>query len=173
MDADVTIRRERAGDAAAIGELITAAFLGKPYADGDEAELVEKLRARGALSVSLVAEREGVIVGQAAFSPAQAPDGSPGWYALGPIAVLPAHQRRGIGSVLVHAGFEAISGLGARGCILVGDPAYYSRFGFELSPTNVPPGQPAEYFQVKLLRGPLPAGPFRFHRAFGGDVPDL
>src|SRR5262245_18642036 len=168
MRPDVTIRRERAGDAAAIGEVVTAACLGKPYAEGDEAELVEKLRAAGALSVSLVAELRGTIAGQLAFSPAQAPDGAPGWFALGPIAVLPVHQRRGIGSALMHAGFDAIAELGASGCILVGAPAYYSRFGFVLSPANVPPGQPAEYFQVKLLRGRLPAGPIRFHEAFGG-----
>lgn len=165
---EVTIRRERAGDAAAIGELVTAAFFGKPYAEGDEAELVEKLRARDALPVSLVAECDGTIVGQAAFSPARASDGAPGWYALGPLAVHPAHQRRGIGATLVRAGLAAIAELGASGCILTGAPRYYSRFGFELSPANVPPGQPAEYFQVKLLRGHLPAGPIRFHDAFGG-----
>jgi len=167
MQPDVTIRRERAGDAGAIGELVTAAFLGKPYAEGDEAELVDKLRACGALPVSLVADLGGTIVGQVAFSPARADDGAPGWYALGPVAVVPAHQRRGIGSALIHEGLDAISRLGASGCILTGDPAYYSRFGFALSPANVPPGQPAEYFQVKLLRGQLPGGPIRFHDAFG------
>jgi putative acetyltransferase len=164
----ITIRRERPGDADAIGELIRSAFHGKPYADGDEAEVVEALRAENALSVSLVAEREGAIVGQAAFSPARAADGTPGWYALGPLAVLPAHQRRGVGSTLVLAGLEVISDLGARGCILTGDPSYYSRFGFRLSPENVPPGQPSDAFMVKLFRGHLPVGAIRFHDAFGG-----
>lgn len=168
MKSDVTIRRERSGDVDAIGELIRSAFLGKPYAEGDEAELVEALRAQDALSVSLVAERDGTIVGQVAFSPARASDGTPGWYALGPLAVLPAHQRAGIGSTLVHEGLEAISELGARGCILTGDPSYYSRFGFKVSPENAPPGQPSGFFMVKLLGGQLPGGPIRFHGAFGG-----
>lgn len=167
MEPEVEIRRERPDDVDAIGALITSAFLGMPYADGDEAEVVVALRAQGALTVSLVAERQGTLVGHIAFSPARAADGAPGWYALGPLAVAPADQRGGIGSALVHAGLEAISELGAAGCILTGDPAYYSRFGFRLAPANVPPGQPAEYFMVKRLRGELPAGPIAFHEAFG------
>lgn len=139
-----------------------------PYAEGDEAKLVEALRAQDALAVSLVAEREGTIVGHIAFSPAHAPGGAPGWYALGPLAVLPAHQRGGIGSALVRAGLDAILELGATGCILTGDPSYYSRFGFKPSPGNTPSGQPSEFFMVKLLRGQLPVGPIRFHEAFGG-----
>jgi putative acetyltransferase len=157
-------------DVHAIGDLIRSAFSGMPYAEGDEAELVDALRAQGALSVSLVAESEGTIVGQVAFSPARASGGRLGWYALGPLAVLPTHQRRGIGSALVHAGLDAISELGAGGCILVGDPSYYSRFGFQLSPENTPPGQPAAFFMVKLLRGQLPVGPIRFHEAFGASA---
>jgi putative acetyltransferase len=168
MKSETNIRSERSSDVDAIGELIRSAFLGMPYADGDEAELVEVLRAQDALSVSLVAEREGTLVGHVAISPARAPDGALGWYALGPLAVLPAHQRGGIGSTLVHAGMEAISELGARGCILTGDPSYYPRFGFKLSPENAPPGEPAEFFMVKVLRGRLPVGPIRFHEAFGG-----
>lgn len=169
MQSAVTIRAERPGDVGAIGGIIGSAFSGMPYADGDEADLVEVLRARDALSVSLVAEREGTIVGYVAISPARTPDGALGWYALGPLAVLPSHQRCGIGSALVHAGLEAISELGASGCILTGDPAYYPRFGFKLSPQNAPPGESAEFFMVKLLRGQLPVGPIRFHEAFGGE----
>jgi putative acetyltransferase len=162
-----TVRQERPADACAIGELIRAAFLGMPYAEGDEAELVEALRAQGALSVSLVAECERTIVGHVAFSPARAAGGTHGWYALGPLAVLPAHQRGGIGSALVRAGLDALSGLDAQGCILVGDPPYYARFGFSPLPGSAPPGQPPEFFMVRLLRGQLPVGPIHFHEAFG------
>ena len=168
MTSGVEIRRERTSDVVAIGQVIDSAFAGMPYADGDEAELVEALRFQSGLSVSLVAEREGTIVGQIAFSPAQASGGATGWYALGPVAVLPAHQGAGIGSALVRAGLQAVIELGAKGCILTGDPAYYSRFGFTLSPGNAPPGEPAEFFMVKLLRGELPGGPIRFHEAFAG-----
>ncbi len=166
MMSGVEIRPECSHDAEAIGQLIRSAFLGMPYADGDEAELVEALRAQNALSISLVAEREGTIVGQVAFSPARAPGGTPGWYALGPAAVLPAYQRGGIGSALIRTGLQAVFELGASGCILTGDPAYYSRFGFKLSPESAPPGEPAEFFMIKMLRGKLPVGPIRFHEAF-------
>jgi putative acetyltransferase len=168
MRSALEVRPERANDVEAIGDLIRSAFRGMPYADGDEAELIDALRAQGALSVSLVAELAGKIVGQVAFSAARAPGGTPGWFALGPVAVLPAHQRAGIGSTLIRTGLEAISTLGASGCILTGDPAYYSRFGFRVSPTSAPPGEPSEFFMVKLLCGRLPVGSIHFHEAFGG-----
>jgi putative acetyltransferase len=167
MTSGVEIRPERPHDVEAIGRLTRSAFMGMPYASGDEAELVEALRAQNALSVSLVAEREGTIVGHVAFSPAQASGGTPGWYALGPAAVLPHLQRGGIGSALIRTGLQAVYELGASGCILTGAPAYYCRFGFELSPESAPPGEPAEFFMVKLLRGTIPAGAIRFHEAFG------
>lgn len=168
MPSEPTIRPERPSDHVAIGELITAAFAGKPYAEGDEADLVVALRREHALTLSLVAELRGRVIGQIAFSPARSADAAKSWYALGPVAVLPAHQGIGIGSRLVRTGLESISGLGADGCILVGDPAYYTRFGFRVCPENAPPGQPAEYFMVKVLKGPHPVGAIRFHEAFGG-----
>jgi len=168
MPIDLVVRPERPGDHDALTALITAAFEGKPYADGDEAELLGALRRAGALSLSLVAEREGVVVGQIAFSPARPTSGAEGWYALGPVAVLPAHQGLGIGARLVRQGLDVLVSRGASGCILVGDPAYYSRFGFEVRLENAPAGQPAEYFMLKILRGPAPQGPIAFHPAFGG-----
>ena len=168
MTSEIEIRRERASDVAVIGPVIDSAFAGKPYAAGDEAELVDTLRSQGALSVSLVAERKGTVVGQIAFSPAQAPGDATGWYALGPVAVLPPHQGTGIGSALVRAGLQAVIERGAKGCILTGDPTYYRRFGFTVSSGNAPPGEPAEFFMVKLLGGELPSGPIRFHEAFSG-----
>ena len=167
MPSDVLIRPERLDDHDVLGELITSAFAGKPYAEGDEAELLVKLRTRDALTLSLVAERDGVVVGQAAFSPARASAGAGWWYALGPVAVLPAHQGQGIGSRLIRAGLEALTGLGADGCILVGDTTYYTRFGFRVSPENAPVGQPADHFMVKVLGGRRPEGPISFHEAFG------
>ena len=105
-----------------------------------------------------------------AFSPARVSSGLPGWYALGPVAVVPNRQRTGIGSVLVRAGLEVVSELGATGCILTGNAAFYSRFGFEPAPESAPSGEPQEFFMVKLLRGQLPVGSIHFHEAFGGAV---
>ncbi len=167
MPTEVTVRAEQHRDFAAIGQVIRAAFAGMPYADGNEAELVDTLRRADALCVSLVAELAGSLVGHVAFSPATSSDGSPGWYALGPVAVLPAHQGDGIGSKLVRTGLDAILAKGATGCILVGNPAYYTRFGFELAPFNAPADEPAKFFMLKLLLGPRrPSGPISFHRAF-------
>jgi putative acetyltransferase len=168
MTPDVVIRSERPDDHGPLGELIASAFAGKPYAEGDEAALLVALRCAGALALSLVAERDGVVVGQAAFSPARASAGAERWYALGPVAVLPAHQGQGIGSRLVRAGLDVLTGMGAGGCILVGDPTYYARFGFRVSPQNAPVGQPAAFFMVKVLGGRPPEGPISFHEAFGG-----
>lgn len=168
MPVELLLRPERPEDHAALAALVTAAFDGKPYADGDEAELLGALRVAGALTLSFVAEESGVLVGQAAFSPARAADGTPGWYALGPVAVAPARQGVGIGTKLVLAGLTWLAHRGAAGCILVGDPGYYERFGFVRAPENAPAGMPAEYFMVKVLGGPRPAGPIAFHEAFGG-----
>jgi putative acetyltransferase len=170
MTSEFLIREECPADTDAIGELITSAFFGMPYADGDEAELVEALRSQDALSVSLVAQLDDAIVGHIAFSPARTAGGIPGWYALGPVAVLPARQGTGIGSMLVHAGLEAVSRIGAVGCILTGSPDFYSRFGFEPAPESAPSSEPSEFFMVKLFGGSLPAGSIRFHEAFDSAV---
>src|SRR5262245_14196539 len=165
MSSHLIIRAERQDDYTAIHELVSAAFEGMPYSDGDEADLVDTLRAAGALSVSLVAELGGNVVGQITFSPAQPSDGARGGYALGPVAVLPAYHRSGIGFKLVDAGLQTIVELGAVGCILTGNPEYYTRFGFTVSPSNAPEGEPAEFFMVKLLGGKQPSGPISFHAA--------
>ena len=160
------IRPEGRNDFAAIREIIRAAFSGKPYAAGDEAELVETLRVENALTVSMVCEVDGTVVGQIAFSPAQTSDGTQNWYALGPVSVVPARQGKGIGAMLVHAGLQAIAELGANGCILTGDPAYYARFGFQRSPSNVPLGESSAHFMIKLLGQRQPTGSISFHAAF-------
>jgi putative acetyltransferase len=163
-----TVRREVKGDEGRIRAVTFSAFEGMPYADGDEHELVDHLRSDGALAISLVAELNGRIVGHCAFSHAAASDGSLGWFALGPVSVEPEHQRAGIGSAMIRIGLEELFRSGAVGCILTGDPEYYRRFGFELAPTMAPPGQPKEYFQLKVLNGSTPNTKVYFHEAFGG-----
>lgn len=163
------IRPETAADAPAIRALTAAAFRGKPYAGGDEQDVIDRLRDAGELVRSLVAIEGDAIVGQITFSRASAPGGEPGWYALGPVSVLPARQGAGIGAALVREGLAELRALGARGCVLTGDPTYYGRFGFTLAADNTPEGEPEAYFQMLCFDGSRPAGRFAFHRAFYGD----
>jgi len=162
------IRDENPGDVDAIAGMVTAAFATIAEADGDEADLVAKLRSAGGLAVSLVAERAGATVGHIAFSPAQV-DGRPGpWYQLAPLSVRPDLHRQGIGSALVHAGIARLEGLGAEACFVLGHPGYYPRFGFvsvaELS--DVYP-EPNPAFMRRVLRGVPPTGKVTYHPAFG------
>ena len=164
------IRPEAPGDEAAIGALTAAAFDGHPYSDCSEPLIVERLRHLGMLTLSLVAEDEGQIVGHIAFSPVTLSGGEGGWYGLGPISVAPDRQRSGIGSALVKAGLAELAARGAKGCALVGEPAYYNRFGFVVRPELQTAGVPPEYFLVLPLHGAPPSGMVAFHPAFFGDA---
>ena len=146
------------------------AFRDMPYADGDEQDVIERLRSAGALTISLVAIFEREIVGHIAFSPTNVGDSTHPWFALGPVSVFPTHQRQGIGSSLIERGLSEIRELGALGCILTGNPEYYRRFGFEPSPQNVPENEPEEFFMLKLLTDAKPTGAFQFHEAFYSDA---
>lgn len=163
-----TIRTEAPADAPAIHDLTKRAFSTMAYADGDEQDVIDRLRARGALTLSLVAEVDGQLVGQVTFSPAQAPDGASGWFTLGPVSVEPARQKQGIGAQLITAGLERLRAAGAAGCILVGNPAYYSRFGFTVSPRHAPQDGHEHFFQILPLAGAVPDGVFGYHPAFFG-----
>lgn len=162
-----TIRPEAPGDAATISALTEAAFRNMPFSDGDEAQLVERLRADGDLALSLVAEDAERIVGHIAFSPVTLSDGSEGWFGLGPVSVWPELHGRSIGSALVKRGIADLRVRGARGIVLLGDPAYYARFGFEADPALRYPGPPPEYFQRLVLDGEPPSGVVSYARAFG------
>lgn len=161
------IRPERRQDIAAIHALTREAFANAPHRDGTEQNIVDALRAAGGLSVSLVAQDEGALVGHVALSPVELSDGSRDWYGLGPISVAPLHQGRGVGSALMRAALSALQERGAAGCVLLGDPAYYGRFGFRADPRLRLPGVPEAYFQACLLRGEWPDADVRYHEAFG------
>lgn len=166
---DVHIRSERPGDETAIYELTARAFAPMPFADGDEQELVGKLRDADVLALSLVAEHANKIVGHVAFTPATAADGSSGWFALGPVSVTPEWQRSGIGTLLIENGLRQLRDRLATGCVLVGNPAYYARFGFRCSPHLAPEGEPAEYYQRLALTSDAPELVVGFHPLFHGD----
>jgi len=165
-----TIRLETESDSAEIREIVKYAFTGLSFTEGDEYELVEKLRTVGALTLSLVAEVDGHTVGHIAFSPATTSNGSQRWYALGPVSVLPQNQSTGIGSALILRGLKEIEALGATGCILTGQPRFYRRFGFELAPLNTPPRESEEFFMLKQFTGTAPQGSIYFHEALYNDA---
>lgn len=162
--AAMRLRCETPADADAIDALLARAFAGHPHSHQTEAAIVRALRAAGALSLSLVAEDDdGGVIGHVAASPVRVAGAERGWYGLGPLAVEPARQRGGVGSALMRAVLET---RGAAGCVLVGDPAYYARFGFAPLPGLELPGVPAEVFVGRVLAGPPAHGLVAFHPAF-------
>lgn len=168
---EILIRDEAPRDAAAIGEVTVAAFEPLAISRHTEQFIVEALRAAGALSLSLVAEVDGRIVGHLAFSPVRVADGSGGWYGLGPVSVLPSLQRQGIGQALMTEGLRRLRGMGAKGCCLVGHPEYYRRFGFQNVAGLFVAGVPAEVFFALSFDGALPQGEVSFHDGFAAVGP--
>ena len=162
------VRPEREGDETGIAWVITSAFAAAGHSQGNEAEIVRRLRAGRELEASYVAATPaGEIVGHVAFSPVLVDGRDCGWYGLGPLAVLPEWQRRGIGAALVEAGLERLRRIDAAGCVVLGNPAYYRRFGFALDPTLSYPGPPPEYFQRLVLEGDPARGTVEYSPAFG------
>ena len=163
----MTIRSETPNDINAIEQVTLAAFTGKFSDNPTEHLIVNALREAGALSLSLVAEAEGKIVGHVAFSVVTIDGENKDWYGLGPISVLPEFQLQGIGSKLVEAGLSQILAMGAQGCVLEGSPKYYNRFGFKAYPTLFYEGTPSpEYFMALPFYDVVPEGKVEFHKAF-------
>ncbi len=162
----MSIRNESVSDVAAIAAITESAFKEAPHTSHTEQFIVNALRNAGKLSVSLVAEVDGNIVGHVAVSPVSVSGNSEGWYGLGPISVAPEHQKQGIGSQLMKEAIAALKQLGASGCVLLGDPQYYSRFGFKVIPNLTLPGVPPEYFQALPFGSKIPKGEVVHHEAF-------
>ncbi|MCD4500474.1 GNAT family N-acetyltransferase [Chromobacterium vaccinii] len=162
----IIIRNEQAADIGAVYALTEAAFRGEAHSSHTEQFIVEALRRRGQLSVSLVADEGGGIVGHVAISPVSVSSGAAGWYGLGPISVAPERQKRGIGGQLMREALRLLHEQGARGCVVLGDPAYYGRFGFRAHSGLVLPGIPAEYFQALAFGAETPVGEVAYDEAF-------
>ena len=161
------IRPETPQDKGAIEQITLAAFNGKWYSDQTEHLVINRLREAGAMSVSLVAEMDGKVVGHVAFSVATINSEDIGWYGLGPVSVLPELQKQGIGSKLIREGLSLIKEKGAKGCVLEGDPEYYQRFGFKAYPGLFYEGTPdPKYFMALPFYADVPEGKVEFHRAF-------
>jgi putative acetyltransferase len=163
---NIIIRNEIESDVEAISEITKAAFENHPHSNHTEEFIINALRDANALTVSLVAEAGKKVVGHIAFSPVTISDGSLGWYGLGPVSVLPELQKQGIGKSLIHEGLSLLKALGAKGCVLVGDPGYYERFGFRNVPDLVVDGVPQQYFLALPFEENKTSGTVIFHEGF-------
>lgn len=168
---DVMMRCERTDDIrerSAIRSINEAAF-GRP----DEADLVDRLRSEGAVLLSLVAEVEQRIIGHVLFSRMSIETGnSPvSAVALAPVAVLPEHQRRGIGEQLIRHGLDLLRARGERIVIVLGDPGYYPRFGFSTEKARFleSPFPPEAFMAMEIGAGALEGirGRVKYPAAFG------
>lgn len=161
----VQIRNESPSDADTIEAVTIAAFRHAAHTSHTEQFIVRALRNSGQLAVALVAEDRGVIIGHIAVSPVTIAGISYGWYGLGPISVLPAHQGCGVGTLLMRGALARLRALGAAGCVVLGEPGYYKRFGFAASPL-VLPGVPPHYFQATSFNGHMPSGTVEYHASY-------
>ena len=169
MNPKIVIRNETDADVDAITEVTVAAFKTLAISNHTEQFVITALRAAGALTLSLVAEVEGRVIGHIAFSPVTLSDGTRNWYGLGPIAVLPAYQRQGVGKALIGEGLARLKAMDAQGCCLVGHPNYYRKFGFTNVPGLLLEGVPPELFFALSFDGHTPQGTVVFHEAFKAD----
>jgi putative acetyltransferase len=169
MNPKMVIRSETDADVSAITEVTAAAFKTLEISNHTEQFIIAALRAAGALTLSLVAEVEGRVIGHIAFSPVTISDGTRNWYGLGPVSVLPAYQRQGVGKALIREGLARLKAMNAQGCCLVGHPDYYRKFGFINMPGLVLEGVPQEVFFALSFDGQLPQGTVAFHEGFKAD----
>lgn len=160
------IKTESDSDIADIHDVITKAFIGHPHSDNKEQFIVDELRAKGALAVSLVAVENDKVIGHIAFSMVKVGNENVAYFGLGPISVLPEWQKQGVGKKLMQSGLEAIKTLGAKGCVVLGDSNYYQDYGFNVVNNLVFPGVPAEYFMAISFDGDNVTGEVSYHPAF-------
>ncbi len=162
----IDIRSEQANDIATIRAVTKAAFAPMAYSSQTEAEIIDALRDAGALTISLIALDQGEIVGHVAFSPVTIDGEDKGWFGLGPVSVRPDRQKSGTGGRLIREGLTRLAKTGARGCVVLGEPGYYKRFGFDNHAALRFEGVPAEYFMAQAFEGRVPSGRVSYHAGF-------
>lgn len=163
------IRKERPGDEDGIHSLTLAAFEPMSYSSGTEAPIIRSLRTSGDLTLSLVAEEDGAIVGHIAFSPVTINGVHDHWFGLGPISVRPDKQRQSIGKALILKGLAMLQDRGARGCALIGNPEVYRGAGFESDGQLSYGDLDRRYVQRIVFSGPAPRGELQFAPAFDAE----
>jgi putative acetyltransferase len=166
MNLKIVIRDETDADVSAITDVTVAAFKTLEISNHTEQLIIAALRLAKALTISLVAEVDGRVIGHIAFSPLTISDGTRNWYGLGPVSVLPEYQRQGIGKALIREGLSRLKEMDAQGCCLVGHPDYYRKFGFKNMPGLVHEGVPQEAFFALPFDGHTPQGTVAFHEGF-------
>lgn len=169
MTQKIIIRDEVDADVGKITEVTIAAFKTLEISNHTEQFIIEALRATKALTVSLVAEVDGRVIGHIAFSPVTISDGTQNWYGLGPVSVLPEHQGKGVGKLLIKEGLSRLKNMNAQGCCLVGHPDYYRKFGFKNISGFVYEDVPEEVFLSLSFDEHIPQGTVTFHEGFKTD----
>lgn len=166
----VIIRGEREADFDAIRLVVKEAFAGAEHTDGDEHNLVDRLRLTVDYvpELSLVAEIGGRIVGHIMFSLIHI--GNTEAMALAPLAVLPSFQNRGIGQLLIKAGHQRAKAEGYCCSVVLGSPEFYSKSGYLPASSfgiKAPFDVPSQFYQVCPLVKSVPEGTVRYSAAFG------
>lgn len=159
------IRPERNTDLNAIDDLLITAFRSHPYSQQNEHRIIGALRNNNGLALSLVAEEGRRVIGHLAFSPVTIKGKDIGYYGLGPIAVLPDKQGRGTGSAMIREGLRQMA-LKAKAVVVLGEPEYYTRFGFKAHKGLFLKDVPQEHFMAYSFGEGLQKGEAQYHRAF-------
>ena len=170
-DNSYQIKEESPAHYAAIRHVTQAAFARMSFSSGTEAKIIETLRAEGDLSLSLVAMGQSGLLGHCAFSPVKITGAAGSWYALGPIAVGPSDQRKGLGRALITEGLSRLKTQGAQGCVVIGNPQIYSRFGFHRDGQLISGALDRALVQRIIFQGSAPFGHVSFAPAFDLDRP--
>lgn len=166
----LTIRQEREGDFNEIRRVVKAAFDGAEHTDGDEHNLVDRLRGSAEYipALSLVAEIDNKIVGYAMFSRILI-DGAEA-IALAPLAVRPGFQNRGIGRAMINEGHRKANESGYPCSVVLGSPEYYSGSGYLPAASfgiTAPFDVPSQFYMVFTFTTETPHGTVRYSPAFG------
>lgn len=163
---DIRIRNEEAGDTDVIDTIVKEAFSHQSHHAHTQHLILAGLRREEALALSLVAVTDQTVVGNIAFTEVEISDGSPGWFGLALLVVAAGMQKKGVGSALVRDGLLKLRQRGAQGCVVLGEPAFFSRFGFKNNSDLMIEETPQENFLALAFADKGTAGVVSYHPLF-------